>query len=269
MKKILIEYWRSDALKINLGDYIIEHILNCTGVPVECYSEALNRRSFSADERCLLGVGTLIDAHWLTYIKPHKDIWGCGYAGDQRLFKTDYKETCTFHAVRGPLTRDALGLPGDFPIGDPGLLLPHLTDFSRNPSGQVLYIPHFETRDALRRNTLELIGADDYLDICCLRTEFCARLERIANAKFILTTSLHGAIIAQAYGVPWALCCPPQARHNMPGKWEDWFAYLGLHVKFCDHLDDAVRWWERFGSKGTIRDLEPLIRSFPGPPLPI
>lgn len=261
--KTLIEYWRSAALKINLGDYIVEVLLSKFDIDYECYSVVKNTGRLNVFNKCFLGVGTMLDVYWMDYINLPIDVWGCGYGGDIRFPASPQRNMCSIHAVRGPLTREALCLPADIPLGDPGLLLPHLFEIPRSNDSQIIYIPHFESRDVLPRNTLEVIGADAFVDICCHREEFFERITAIVNSKFVLTTSLHGAIIAQAYEIPWAVCCPPYARHNMHFKWEDWFAYLGIKFKFCKDFDEAQKWWSDYGSRGKVGDLEPLIEAFP------
>lgn len=261
--KNLVEYWRSDALKINMGDYVIEAILDKLGYEFRMFSVARRDGTLGGYSRCLFGVGTLLDSYWFNRVGMHKDVWSCGYGGQLNFKLSDYEGSCTVHAVRGPMTRDHLRLPEDTPLGDSALLLPHLHPIRNTGKGGVIYVPHFESRDGLPRDTLESIGAERLVDICCLREEFASRLEAIVTAGFVLTSSLHGAIFAQAYGVPWALCCPPGSKHNMPFKWEDWCAYLGVKLRFCRHLDDAVAWWDNEGSKGTVKDLTPMMKAFP------
>src|SRR5271166_4424405 len=47
--------------------------------------------------------------------------WCCGMR-DDRALSAESLERSIFCGVRGPLTRDRLGLPSATPIGDPGLL---------------------------------------------------------------------------------------------------------------------------------------------------
>jgi hypothetical protein len=92
-------------------------------------------------------------------------------------------------------------------------------------------------------------------------------VREIVSSKFVLTSTLHTAIICQAYGVPWALCLAEGDRLNFPDKWKDFFEYLGI-----DGQENAVRnygqglkWWEEVGLKAKTRDLRPLLDAFPLP----
>jgi hypothetical protein len=86
---------------------------------------------------------------------------------------------------------------------------------------------------------------------------------RLAGARFVLTGSLHGAILAQAFGVPWA--CYDDGYLDAPAKWTDWGAYLGIEIERVATLEQAERWWERIGQHGRVRNLQPLIDAFPYP----
>ncbi len=251
---LLSAYWRHEMAKVNLGDYLTELILNFMGhdfVPYGSGGEFDNNG-------CLLGVGSLLGSWaWLENIKGPVDVWGTGARGsalDCSRF--------TFHAVRGPLTVKLLNLPEDTPLGDPALLLPKwiLKGF---PMEETLYIPHWASADAATNLELEQTGADELLDMMCARKDVKDIIRRISSAGFVLTGSLHGAIIAQAYGVPWAFCFPRGRKVVMPFRLEDWCAYLGIKAELVTNLEEGKLWWERHGSKGQLRDLQPLLDSFP------
>ena len=86
---------------------------------------------------------------------------------------------------------------------------------------------------------------------------------RIIGARFVLTGSLHGAILAQAYGVPWAAY--DDGFVDSPPKWSDWAAYLGVEIAFTKTLTEGRAWWESQGRRGRVRSLKPLLASFPYP----
>jgi hypothetical protein len=91
-------------------------------------------------------------------------------------------------------------------------------------------------------------------------------VECIAGADFVLTVSLNGAILAQAYGVPWAAY--DDGYIDAPPKWYDWAAYLGVNLEFVTNLAQGERWWARSGCHGGVRDLAPLLAAFPYPAIP-
>ena len=161
------------------------------------------------------------------------------------------------------MTLQKLGLPPATPMGDPALLLPELFPLFRRPGEEVIYVPHFNARNHLRLGVLAEAGASRMVDIAVTREEFWPRVQTIVDAAFVLTGSLHAAILAQAYGTPWALCLPAGATQDKPVKWQDWFAWLDLEPAICRNHGEGQRWWKASGSKARSRDLQPLLEAFP------
>jgi hypothetical protein len=86
-------------------------------------------------------------------------------------------------------------------------------------------------------------------------------VDQIAGASFILAGSLHAAILAQAYGVPWAAYFDGYV--DAPPKWLDWGDYLGIKINFVRDLEEGREWWAEVGRHGRVRDLVPLVKAFP------
>ena len=109
-------------------------------------------------------------------------------------------------AVRGELTgaqlRSQLGWTVPEVYGDPALLLPRfLAVPDGQPSqGRVAVLPHLDHRGifgnplAPRDNAVHVIDARQGLEQV---------VREIAAARVCISSSLHGIIVAQAYGVPW------------------------------------------------------------------
>lgn len=255
-------YWRDDMALLNLGDFLTEYLIEKMGFTY--------KRGGQKSPHLVWIIGSLLGSTFHE-IYPRKDkiVWGCGHSGRGDMTAEQIVGSCDIRAVRGPLTAAKLGLPDTIPLGDPALLLPRFLRLT--PVGAVSpdvgYMPHFLSRDHLPASTLPTIGANKFIDIACARDGFEARIEEIVSVNFLLTSSLHGAIIAQAYGIPWALCVPAGSEWNMPFKWRDWFAYLGIGEPVrVANLDDGRKWWNETGHRGRVRDLEPLLNSFPFKP---
>jgi hypothetical protein len=256
--KIHSTYWRHDKLILNLGDYITQFLIEAFGYEFVAYEKG--------DTSLVWIIGSLFDPHWFGKYaeRPDKIIWGCGFSGNTALDPERVKQACDIRAVRGYKTRAYLNLPDTIPVGDPALLLPKFLPLEKQSSGEVLYIPHFESRDRLSAGVLDELGATSYTDIACTRQQFFDTIATINNADFVLTSSLHGAIISQAYQTPWALVVPESSAWNMPFKWADWFDYLGHEQLIkCPNISAAREWWKVNGCNGKVRDLQPLIDSFP------
>jgi hypothetical protein len=222
-----VRYWTA---KKNFGDLIGPMI-------VENLSGRLVKQEKSSDTSpYLLSVGSIIQ----TIDKPGAIIWGSGLLRPLeprwrgRLSKNSIRKIC---AVRGKLTRDQLleiGLDVPEVFGDPALLLPDFLRFDGS-SGKVIVCPHLAHRQwfaDLSDPGLQVIDvADDPIQV----------IRSLATARAVISSSLHGLIVAQAFNVPWvwfSIEDNPLDRSHF--KFEDFFSTLedGPKAGAVLHHDD-------------------------------
>lgn len=140
-------------------------------------------------------------------------------------------------SVRGPLTREALlrrGVACPAKYGDPALLLPLFYSPPRNPTGPVAVIPHVDTPASPVLEALEKHG--------CRRIDMRAPgrwtdiPDQIAASSLVLSESLHGLVVAEAYGIPCAWVeFVPHSTGDLPRpttrdwtfKYRDFYASVG------------------------------------------
>jgi hypothetical protein len=67
-------------------------------------------------------------------------------------------------------------------------------------------------------------------------------IDAIVSARFVLTASLHGAIVAVAYGRPFAFWDPGVV--DLPFKWEDFAASVGVPCRFVSTVAEGLRCYE-------------------------
>ena len=124
------------------------------------------------------------------------------------------------YALRGKLTARAMKVPVDIPLGDPAVLVsrfyqPNITASDRPP---VVFVPHWTTmelggwKEPCRRSGCVLVDP---------RTEYLSVFDLIASARLVIAESMHAAIIADAFRVPWI---PVVCTHRMDFKWRDWLS---------------------------------------------
>lgn len=242
------QVWQNEMR--NLGDWLTVPIVKALGHTVEDPEEG---------KPVLFGIGSVLGPDHYTAFKPSSvTVWGSGM---MNLTDAAERENVKFLAVRGPLTRDRLGLPRNFPIGDPGLLLPQLLKLPEPQfPGQMLYVNHCG-----RPKVLTPDGFEGHVTMLTAESNALKLTGRIAKAMFVASESLHGCVIAQAYGVPWAPCTIGTDR-PMGDKWNDWFAYLGLSLRQYFLPADpgcAWVWWDRVGRHAKTGNLSPLLKAFP------
>lgn len=185
-------YISFDAHKDNFGDIL-------TPIVVDYLSDKNVVRISS--------VKTLNSPHYLVIgsvlqkATCNSSIWGSGFISEDSQLREIPEE---IYAVRGPLTRKKLlEMDIDCPevYGDPALLMPEIYEpASSKKKYELGIIPHYVDKD---HSILNLI--DDYPEICLIDVQNPNPLEVIdaMNAcKKIVSSSLHGIIVADAYGIP-------------------------------------------------------------------
>jgi hypothetical protein len=232
-----VTYWRKGMPSQNFGDYLSEMLY-------EALCGRSRRTAPPHDFAQLFLIGSVISKwHITTALKAIQDdgrtkigFWGCGMR-DNTPIDPNLLARCQFMGVRGPLTREALGLPKDTPMGDPGLLMPLIYQPKTHTvhRGRTLCMPHF--LDPLSKpDLLRMTGADAVVrpGIRARRHALLDTIDAIADADFVLAGALHGAIIACAYGVPFAYF--DSGYVDAPFKWRDFAAVLSIPPSFVTNV---------------------------------
>lgn len=230
-----IDYFVKHAARQNFGDYLPE--LFCQTL--------LTYPKVDADAFRL--VGSVIEERWIRqdlrrangHVRGLIAYWGCGARQATPIAPATLAH-CLFFGVRGALTRDLLRLPADTVLGDPGLLAPLFHPPRPHPltTGKAICMPHIHDRRA-PNDLLAFSGAEVLVhpEIDASAAALREILDKIASASFVLTASLHGAIIACAYGRPFAFW--DNGHVDLPFKWEDFATSVGVPSIFVQDLGEA------------------------------
>lgn len=146
-----------------------------------------------APQADLIGVGSLIHQLPADYSGV---LWGTGLIHDE---PTSLPAAQTL-AVRGELTLDRLGSPKVRTLGDPGLLLAHKVRRTA-PTHDIGVVPHFIHGDEPHFARL-ISGHPIPVKVVDVRRPPVAVAQAIASCRAIVTSSLHGLIVADALGIP-------------------------------------------------------------------
>lgn len=122
-------------------------------------------------------------------------------------------------------------------------------------------MPHFS---ALGREQalLKEAGADVVLSTAVGSHEDLEYLfDQIASVSFLLTASLHGAIIAAAYKVPFAFWSYGEI--DVPFKWDDLSALLGVETVFHSSIASGQAWWDVQAGRLNLPKLVPMLACCP------
>ena len=193
---------------------------------------------------------------------PRCTVWGAG------LMNRDdaVSPAARFLAVRGPRTRArALACGADCPAicGDPALLLPRLHAPPAVPRRGPGLVAHFSDRPRLDEARMAAQG----LRLIDVQQDIETFIDQVAGCEWVMSTSLHGLIVAHAYGVPavWVQLRPLPSGDGT--KFADHYEALGaaapapLHIAAHECLDLARL--QRLAWCPTNVDTEALWHSCP------
>lgn len=131
-------------------------------------------------------------------------IWGTGFLRENINESYFYRKNTYFHSVRGEFSKKKvekiLDKKLNIPTGDGGLLADHLVHQNISKEYSVGIIPHFREQDhhifsQLKNNHKNSIMID-------LRDDPISVVKQIAQCEVIISSSLHGLIVADSFGIP-------------------------------------------------------------------
>ncbi|QAU48691.1 polysaccharide pyruvyl transferase family protein [Bradyrhizobium guangzhouense] len=218
-------FWRPDDGTINFGDYL-------SLVVVE---QQLRRSGYTlADETSrqarMFAIGSV-----LHYARNDDVIWGSGINGRQGQNDLNRRvQTLDIRAVRGPRTQEILrrrGLSVPDIFGDPALLLPRLFPdrFQRRGVRPWIFVPNLHDLNMIDHGPANVVSP---------LGSWNRRIEAILEAELVLASSLHGLIVAEAYGIPARYVRLSDGEAEF--KYRDYYEGTGrFDVEFASSLEEG------------------------------
>ncbi|MBP3195500.1 MAG: polysaccharide pyruvyl transferase family protein [Butyrivibrio sp.] len=207
IKKVNLEWWQH---KKNVGDQIS---------PVIC-NYMLEKKGLSFDSKAkktkhLMALGSICGEGQIDSV-----VWGSGIHTNELkenilLFKNERK--LDIRAVRGPETEHFLnenGISCPQIYGDPAIIMP------------LIYQPHVSKKYSyslvlhiLMKNMARIPDDANLIDI--ETDDYKHFIDELAASEKIISSSLHGIILAESYGIPAIFFCEGVEDQMM--KYKDWY----------------------------------------------
>ncbi|WP_081212172.1 polysaccharide pyruvyl transferase family protein [Salegentibacter sediminis] len=218
--------------KNNFGD-----ILN--PIVVEYLTDKKTKRVATAytNKTHLLGIGSILNR-----ANKNSIVWGAGFIKDKSFVIGPPKKIL---AVRGPKTRKRLlELNIECPeiYGDPALLMPNIYNPKIDKKYKLGIIPHYVD---FNDDRLKHINDDNVLVIDICNPDPFLVIDQLLRCEKVASSSLHGLIVSDAYGIP-----------NAWIKFSD--KVVGGDFKFLDYfqsIDRATKTPYDIGENIIIKDL--------------
>lgn len=194
-------------------------------------------------------------------------VWGSGLMFEHsRLVANDAKVA----AVRGLFTAARIPQRRDYAIGDPGLLIADLYPVERTHVYPIGFVPHYvDSNDMvvtewLRRNP----EWGTVIDICQHPEQV---LRQIAECDYIVSSSLHGLVFADALEIPNSWVRLSDGVNGAGFKFRDYWSAFGIadipSIPFTVDTkpEDIVARAGDYHRPGLERIKDDLVEAFPCP----
>ena len=168
-------------------------------------------------------------------------VWGAGLARREHVSYAARARDVTYCALRGPTTARLLrsqGIACTVPFGDPATLLPLLIENDIAPEHEMGIVPHWshfhDFEREIRDPRVRLINVcDSFADVA----------RAILSCRLVLSTSLHGVILAESYGIPALLVFYGGHPRCDATKYVDYFESTDrdLHARSIRCVSDITR----------------------------
>lgn len=208
--------------EVNVGDRLA---LDLTGRIIA--ERKMGFRHYAGGSRRLFSIGSV-----LHFARTGDVIWGSGINGKVAQ-RWDPALRLDLRAVRGPLTARALtelGMAVPAVYGDPGILTDRYFPLRSTRELPYWVVPHF-------REAPDLYAGQPLLSPRQMPAKF---LRKLVRAQVVVSSSLHGLVLAEAYGIP----AVPLKNHSGENefKYRDYYEGTGREFPgFSDSVADALR----------------------------
>lgn len=213
-----------------LGPVIFQWMLKTKG---------LEGKSVKSRNRHLLTVGSLIGLESFDAV-----VWGSGIHMLYNVINLNeyaWIRKYDLRAVRGPLTREILlyfGYACPEVYGDPAVIMPliydpEIPDAAKEYDVSVILHYHLQNKSAFYQDELHYINMHT--------SDYKAVIEQIKQSKKVISSSLHGIILSETYGVPAVFLNTGEYVGQALLKYYDWYYSTGRYsVKMAFSLQEAV-----------------------------
>ncbi len=210
--KVNLEWWQQ---KENVGDAIS---------PIIC-EFMLSKRNLSFESRAkrtchMMAVGSVCGAG-----QVDATVWGSGIHHEQlkgNILRNKSYVKLDIRAVRGPVTEKFLnenGISCPKIYGDPAIIMPLIYRPGEGVSKvyPVSVVKHISVKDAAVPDNVHSIDIET--------NDYKGFIDEILRSEKVISSSLHGIILSESYGVPAVFLCEGMEDQMM--KYADWYESTG------------------------------------------
>lgn len=243
----------------NMGDLLNVLIIR------RCFGYEVERHSFLTGEMC--AIGSCLAQYTLHgsalmrlrqringFAKPRVSVWGTGFINYTDREGKFFKRDMDFRAVRGELTRKSvekmMGRSLAIPTGDAGILASELLDETPEKCYDVGIVPHI--CDLQDPAVQELADSYENSLIINVKDDPLAVVRQIAQCRTVLSSSLHGLIVADSFCIPNLHLVFSDRLLGDGYKFDDYYSAYPVPHTLCDMRERPAPTLEEVGASYAI-----------------
>jgi len=186
---------------------------------VECLSNKKARFAGGPTRNKYMVIGSILQR-----ADTRTEVWGSGFISSDSSVLGHPRQV---HAVRGPFSRQrllALGIQAPKVYGDAALLLPYFYQSDVEKTFDLGIVPHYTDKG---HPWLASVVNDDKINIIDVEGGIYKFVDEVNACERVVSSSLHGIICADAYGIPSGWIKLGDSLEGDDFKFHDYYASVG------------------------------------------
>ncbi|MCS5489019.1 polysaccharide pyruvyl transferase family protein [Algoriphagus limi] len=240
----LVYYWDHST---NWGDSINSFV----------FQSILGKKVFSSNKvfnlsnrEVVTGIGSILNSKLSNY-----SVWGSGFLSEGHGLRTSPNKVL---AIRGKLTgkkiKDQFGIECEV-FGDPGLLFREYYNPDQKLEYSIGIIPHFKEMNEPIIHSIKSRFASE-INVIDPRIDIFEFANEVKKCERILSSSLHGLVLAESYGIPTIRIKISNKLIGGDFKFLDYYSGVSIkHFELCFLESFEIRDVIKISKKASIKDL--------------
>lgn len=229
-KELHVFWWspqREDRLE-NYGDILNPYIVSKLSDKTIIHVRDTHERNYRKYLNHYFVIGSI-----LQFVNSNSKVWGSGIISSNENVKN-----CKVFAVRGPRTRKRLlelSIKTPEIYGDPAILVPNIIEVDIIKKYKLGIIPHYVDFEYIN----SIFKENKNVKVINLMTNDVEETTKeIVSCEKIISSSLHGVIVPQAYNIPSLWVKFSDKLHGDDVKFFDYFESLDIEYKRVFDLNE-------------------------------
>ncbi|MDI6627494.1 MAG: polysaccharide pyruvyl transferase family protein [Rhodococcus sp. (in: high G+C Gram-positive bacteria)] len=185
----------------------------------------------------MIGAGSTLEMVQLMQARKDLKVWGSGFMLSETAHEKDFSyPDFDFYAVRGHLSSNRIKSERKVAVGDPGLLANRVYSRSPRVPGRIGLVYHWVHK---KDPVVLALAREKNVTLIDPSRKPAKVIADITACDFVMSTSLHGLIVADSFGIPNAWIELTQDIGGNGYKFDDYYSVFDREA--VQHSSDLAR----------------------------